>query len=182
MTHTNHETTWIISPTHTFPLSFTSSLFFPSYPVLLSFKPYPALLSCFLSPHSHFGIFPLLSICYILQAFHILEALQSVFLSLGHWIFGLCNDMGLNQLEIFLSKKKKRLEKLNQWFKKKSMHDPHTCPYVYGSGNWFTLFISSVKLQDPILKTQLRSHLLIKWKGANNSKAWSKLLSQKADP
>lgn len=28
LSHTNHETTWNVSPTHMFPLSFTSSLFF----------------------------------------------------------------------------------------------------------------------------------------------------------
>lgn len=67
LSHTNHETTWNVSPTHMFPLSFTSSFFFffNGYsPVLLSFNSHPVLISCFLIPHSHFGIFPLLNLHY----------------------------------------------------------------------------------------------------------------------
>lgn len=80
-------------------------------PVLLSFKSHPALISCFLVPCSHFGIFPLLSIYYILWASYVLEMLQQVLLSLSHWIFDVCDDMVLNQLEIFLSKKPQQSKK-----------------------------------------------------------------------
>ena len=62
---------------HLFPL-------FCSYsPVLLSFESRPALISCFLVLCSLFGIFLLLSVCYVLQAFHISEMLQVVLLSLS---------------------------------------------------------------------------------------------------
>lgn len=80
-------------------ISFIFNLFplFWSYsPVLLSFKSHLALFSCFLVPCSHFGIFLLLSIHYILQIFHILEILQAVLLSLSHWMFGLYDDAVLN--------------------------------------------------------------------------------------
>lgn len=79
MSHTNHETTRNTSPTHTSPLSLTSSLFF----VVI-------LLFCFLSSHTlhcfpasssrfHFGIFLQLSIHYILQIFHIWKYYKQYF-------------------------------------------------------------------------------------------------------
>lgn len=94
MSHTNHEATWNISPTHTSPLSLTSSL---SFVVILLFCFLSShTLHCFPASSSHFGIFLLLSSHYILQIFHILEKLQAVLLSFGHCIFGLYDDTVLN--------------------------------------------------------------------------------------
>lgn len=130
-----------------------SPLFCSYSPVLLSFKSHPALISCFLVPRTHFGILLLLSVRCILQAFHISETLQAVLLSLSHWVFGLWGDTVLNQLEIFLSKKKK-IEKLNRWLQKKKVCMTHIyAPDVYGSDNRFMLFVSAVSWRYPTFKT-----------------------------